>query len=100
MRKWNRIGHVLRMQNNIIFTTALTWHPEGRRKVGRPKKKHGTELQSRKDHSWGGIERHQRRQQPKSGTGGGSVSGPYVSAGMMRLDEDCNPLIIGKKNQM
>ena len=36
-RKWGWIGHVLRMDNTRICTTALTWHPEGRRKVGRPK---------------------------------------------------------------
>ena len=37
LRKWKWIGHVLRMDNTRICTTALTWHPEGKRKVGRPK---------------------------------------------------------------
>ena len=37
-RKWKWIGHILRFNNsNRICTTALTWHPEGKRKVGRPK---------------------------------------------------------------
>ena len=36
-RKWRWIGHVLRMDNTRLCTTALTWHPEGKRKVGRPK---------------------------------------------------------------
>ena len=37
-KRWSWIGHVLRMNNNRICTTALTWQPEGKRKVGRPKK--------------------------------------------------------------
>lgn len=38
LRKKNWIGHVLRMAN-MIYVTAMTWHYEGRRKVGRSKKK-------------------------------------------------------------
>lgn len=62
MRKRNQIGHVLKIQNNRICTTELTWHLEG------------------------GIAGHQRGQQ-KTGTGGGSLSGPYVPAGTQRLGE-------------
>ena len=29
-------GHILRMDKNSKCETALTWTPEGRRKVGRP----------------------------------------------------------------
>ena len=36
-RKWKWIGHVLRMDDSRICTTALTWQPEGKRRVGRPK---------------------------------------------------------------
>ncbi|XP_053400610.1 uncharacterized protein LOC128557341 [Mercenaria mercenaria] len=36
IRKWKWIGHILR-QENTICNTALTWQPEGKRKVGRPK---------------------------------------------------------------
>ena len=36
-RRWKWIGHVLRMDDNCHCMTALTWAPEGRRKVGRPK---------------------------------------------------------------
>jgi hypothetical protein len=36
-RKWKWIGHVLRMDNTRICATALTWQPERKRKVGRPK---------------------------------------------------------------
>lgn len=37
-RKWRWIGHILRFNNcNRICTTAISWHPEGRRRVGRPK---------------------------------------------------------------
>ena len=35
--RWRWIGHVLRMDNNRICKTALTWQPEGKGKVGRPK---------------------------------------------------------------
>ena len=36
-RKLGWISHVLRMDNIMICKTALTWHPEGRRKIDRPK---------------------------------------------------------------
>lgn len=36
-RRWNWIGHVLRKPNDHHCTIALTWRPEGKRKVGRPK---------------------------------------------------------------
>ena len=36
-RRWKWIGHVLRMEDNCHCRTAMTWVPEGRRKVGRPK---------------------------------------------------------------
>ena len=36
-RRWKWIGHVLRKPRNHHCMIALTWHPDGRRKVGRPK---------------------------------------------------------------
>ena len=36
-RRWKWIGHVLRMDDNKHCMTAMTWKPEGRRRVGRPK---------------------------------------------------------------
>ena len=36
-RRWKWIGHVLRMDGNSHCMTALSWAPEGRRRVGRPK---------------------------------------------------------------
>ena len=36
-RRWKWIGHVLQMDRNDTPRVALTWKPEGRRKVGRPK---------------------------------------------------------------
>jgi hypothetical protein len=36
-RRWQWIGHVLRMDNNMNAGTALDWAPEGKRKRGRPK---------------------------------------------------------------
>jgi hypothetical protein len=36
-RRWQWIGHVLRMDNNRNTRTALDWAPEGKRKRGRPK---------------------------------------------------------------
>jgi hypothetical protein len=33
--RWRWIGHVLRMDNSMICTTALTRQPEGNSKVGR-----------------------------------------------------------------
>ena len=37
LRRWKWVGHILRMEKNSKCETALTWKPEGRRKVGRPK---------------------------------------------------------------
>ena len=36
-RWWKLIGHVLKMDNNCPCMTALSWCPECRRKVGRPR---------------------------------------------------------------
>ena len=36
-RRWRWIGHVMRMNTNKHCVTAMTWKPEGRRKVGRPR---------------------------------------------------------------
>ena len=36
-RRWKWIGHVLRKPRNHHCMIALTWHPDGRRKVCRPK---------------------------------------------------------------
>lgn len=40
IRKWKLIGHYIKIQNKRICTTALTWHPEGRRKI-----QHDTKIQ-------------------------------------------------------
>ena len=36
-RRWTWFGHLLRMDNNKICVTALTWKPEGKRRVGETK---------------------------------------------------------------
>jgi hypothetical protein len=36
-RRWKWVGHILRMDDNSHCMTALSWKPEGRRKVGRPR---------------------------------------------------------------
>ena len=36
-RRWRFIGHILRQQPDNDCVTALTWTPEGKRKIGRPK---------------------------------------------------------------
>ena len=36
-KRWRWICHVLRMDNRVICITALTWQPEGKRKVRLPK---------------------------------------------------------------
>ena len=36
-RRWAWIGHLLRMDTSKICVTALTWTPEGKRRLGRPK---------------------------------------------------------------
>ncbi|VDP89329.1 unnamed protein product [Schistosoma mattheei] len=36
-RRWKWIGHTSRKSSNCITRQALTWNPEGRRKIGRPK---------------------------------------------------------------
>ena len=42
------------MEKNSNCETALTWTPEGKRKVGRPKTS-GDQLLKMKDVYWGGI---------------------------------------------
>ena len=37
LRIWKWVGYILRMDKNSKCERALTWTPEGRRKVGRPK---------------------------------------------------------------
>ena len=37
LRRWRFIGHTLRQSRNNNTNVALTWRPEGKRKVGRPK---------------------------------------------------------------
>jgi hypothetical protein len=32
-KRWRWIGHILRRDNNMICTTALTWQPEVKRNV-------------------------------------------------------------------
>ena len=47
------IGHDLRMDITRICTNPLIWHPEGRRKVGRPKTTwRGTTEQERTKLGW------------------------------------------------
>ncbi|VDO76824.1 unnamed protein product [Schistosoma margrebowiei] len=36
-RRWEWIGHTLRISSNCITRQALTWNPKGKRKRGRPK---------------------------------------------------------------
>ena len=36
-RKWNWIGHTLRKPSTNIARQALSWTPQGKRRVGRPK---------------------------------------------------------------
>ena len=36
-RRWTWIGHVLRRDKSCLPRVALTWAPEGKRKIGRPK---------------------------------------------------------------
>ncbi|VDP72778.1 unnamed protein product [Schistosoma mattheei] len=36
-RRWKWIEHTLRKSSNRITRQALTWNPEGKRKIGRPK---------------------------------------------------------------
>ena len=37
IKRWKWKGHVLRLEDDNDCTTASTWKPEGRRKVGRPR---------------------------------------------------------------
>ena len=37
IRRWQWLGHVLRMEPDSLPRTAITWAPEGKRKRGRPK---------------------------------------------------------------
>ncbi len=52
-RRWKWIGHVLRMNRNDTPKVALTWAPEGRRNVGRPKENwRRTVEKERKQHGY------------------------------------------------
>ena len=37
-RRWRWIGHVLRREPSDLERVVLTWHPQGRRGIGRPRK--------------------------------------------------------------
>ena len=52
-RRWSWIRHVLRMDHSSHCATALTWTPEGTRKVGRPKTTwRRTVEKEREQHGW------------------------------------------------
>ncbi|VDO70238.1 unnamed protein product [Schistosoma margrebowiei] len=37
MKRWKKIGHILRKAPNCVTRQALTWNPQGQRKRRRPK---------------------------------------------------------------
>lgn len=53
-RKWKLIGHDIRMQSARIYTTPLTWHPEGRRKekAGLKQCDAGTQIKENTELKW------------------------------------------------
>ena len=52
-KRWKWIGHVLRMNDGNHCVTALSWAPEGKRKVGRPRTTwRRTVERERKDMGW------------------------------------------------
>ena len=79
-RRWQWIGHVLRINNNRNARTALDWAPEGKRKRGRPKepwrrtvekevdrRKHGGERQKKKGNSQESTHGPDKRKTDKNG---------------------------------
>ena len=54
-RRWRRIGHVLRKNQQDLTKTALFWTPEGKRRRGRPRItwRHTVEAEMNElNHSW------------------------------------------------
>lgn len=53
-RKWKLIGHDIGMQSARIYTTPLTWHPEGRRKekAGVKQCDAGTQIKENTELKW------------------------------------------------
>ncbi|VDO62701.1 unnamed protein product [Schistosoma margrebowiei] len=59
-RRWKWIGHTLRKSSNCITRQALTWNPEGKRKIGRPKNSLRWEIKAdieRMNNNWKELER-------------------------------------------
>lgn len=65
-RKQGWCGHVLKMDNTRICTTALIRHPEGRRKVQAVLKLYGGGPLSKNEESLIGIVRCPQKQQPRT----------------------------------
>lgn len=83
-RKWETIGHVLRMDNNRIGTTVLILHPEGRHKVGRPKQ-HGAGLLSKNEQSSVRIVGRGQEQQPRRDKDGGRLFEAICASGHEKI---------------
>ena len=81
-RKWGWIGHTLQKTATITTRQALSWNPQGKRKVGRPRQtwRRSVEEELRQSKlggvSWGGP--------AKIGYDGGVLLRPYVPLGIKR----------------
>jgi len=73
-RRWSWIGHTLRKPRNNTTRLALTWNPQGKRSVGRPRNTWRRDLQAdtkKTGYSWSELEvKAQDRQTWRSLVGG------------------------------
>ncbi|VDO69792.1 unnamed protein product [Schistosoma margrebowiei] len=59
-RRWKWIGYILRKSSNCITRQALTWNPEGKRKIRRPKNSLCREIEAdmkRMNNNWKELEK-------------------------------------------
>jgi len=88
-RRWSWIGHVLRMDHSSHWTTALTWTPEGTRKVGRPR---GGEQWKKKGSNSDGHHGAKPECKHRTEAIGIIVSRPYAPAGAKKEGEDIHSI--------
>ena len=76
-RRWKWIGHVLRIPRQHHCATALTWTPDGKRKVGRPKTTWRRTIEN-DIQSEAGCHGRKLEEWQKTGIDGGRVLRPYA----------------------
>jgi len=85
-RRWGWVGHTLRKPALTITRQALTWNPQGKRKIGRPRNTWRRDLLTdikRTGYSWGSLKRKLRTEDF-----GRLLSMTYVPGGAKTEEEE------------